>query len=231
MHKAAMSNWREPDQGIWEVRGEPRHFTSSKLFCWIACDRGADLARLRGDHEFAAHCEAVATEIHADVCENGVDDRGVFTQHYDTKALDAAILAMPLLRFLPPDDPRIRRTVIAIADELSQDGLVLRYRVDETDDGLSGEEGTFLMCSFTLVSALVAIGELERARALCERLLGYAGPLGLYAEEVEPATGRHLGNFPQAFTHLVLIFAVMQVIRAEDRSARAGILHPSHAMR
>jgi GH15 family glucan-1,4-alpha-glucosidase len=224
--EAAIANWREPDQGIWEVRGAPRHFTSSKLFCWIACDRGADLARLRGEHEFAARCEAVAGEIHADICENGVDDRGVFTQYYGTTALDAALLTMPLLRFLPPDDQRIRRTVLAIADELTLDGLVLRYRVDETDDGLSGEEGTFLICSFTLVSALVAIGELKRARELCERLLGYAGPLGLYAEEVEPATGRHLGNFPQAFTHLALVFAVMQIIRAEERTARAGVLYP-----
>jgi GH15 family glucan-1,4-alpha-glucosidase len=229
--EAAMANWREPDQGIWEVRGAPRHFTSSKFFCWIACYRGADLARLRGEHEFAAQCDDVAAEIHADICQNGVDDRGVFTQHYDTTALDASNLGMVLLRFLPPDDARIRCTVLAIADELTQDGLVLRYRVDETDDGLSGEEGTFLICSFTLVSALVAIGELKRARELCERLLNYAGPLGLYAEEVEPATGRHLGNFPQAFTHLALVFAVMQLIRAEERNARAGVLQSPEGMR
>jgi len=138
--------------------------------------------------------------------------------------LDAALLALPLLGFLPPDDERVRRTVLAIADELTQDGLVLRYRVDETDDGMRGDEGTFMICSFTLVSALIAIGELGRARKLCERLVGYAGPLGLYAEEVDPATGRHLGNFPQAFTHLALIFAVIQVIRAERNTARAGSL-------
>ncbi len=120
---------------------------------------------------------------------------------------------MPLVRFLPPDDPRIRATVLAIADELTEDGLVLRYRVDETDDGLSGEEGTFTICSFWLVSALVEIGELARARGLCEKLLSYASPLALYAEEIDPDTGRHLGNFPQAFTHLALINAVMHVIR------------------
>ena len=110
----------------------------------------------------------------------------MFTQHYDTDALDASVLLMPLVRFLPPDDQRIRNTVLAIADELIEDGLVLRYRVDETDDGLSGEEGTFAICSFWLVSALVEIGEHDRARALCERLLSYASPLGLYAEQLDP---------------------------------------------
>ena len=140
----------------------------------------------------------------------------MFCQHYDTEELDASVLLMPLLRFLPPDDERIRKTVLAIADELTDDGLVLRYRVDETDDGLSGEEGTFTICSFWLVSALVEIGELTRARALCEKLLSYASPLQLYAEEIDPRSGRHLGNFPQAFTHLALINAVMHVIRADE---------------
>jgi GH15 family glucan-1,4-alpha-glucosidase len=125
------------------------------------------------------------------------------------------MLLLPLMRFLPPDDPRIRATVIAIADELTDHGLVLRYRTEETDDGLEGREGSFVICSFWLVSALCEIGELERARSLCERLLGYASPLGLYAEEIDPLTGRHLGNFPQAFTHLALINAVLHVIRAE----------------
>jgi GH15 family glucan-1,4-alpha-glucosidase len=128
---------------------------------------------------------------------------------------------MPLLRFLPPDDPRIRATVLAIADELTEDGLVLRYRVEETDDGLSGEEGSFTICSFWLVSALVEIGEVERASKLCERLLAYASPLELYAEEIDAHSGRHLGNFPQAFTHLALINAVMHVIRAESGPAQA----------
>ncbi len=123
---------------------------------------------------------------------------------------------MPLLRFLPPDDPRIQSTVLAIADELTVDGLVLRYKVEQTDDGLAGEEGSFTICSFWLVSALIEIGEVERGRKLCERLLAYASPLELYAEEIEPHSGRHLGNFPQAFTHLALINAVMHVIRAED---------------
>ena len=129
---------------------------------------------------------------------------------------------MPLVRFLPADDERIRDTVLAIADELSVDDLVLRYRVQEADDGLEGEEGTFTICSFWLVSALVEIGELPRARGLCEKLLSFASPLQLYAEELDPHTGRHLGNFPQAFTHLALINAVMHVIRAEDELTGAS---------
>ena len=138
-------------------------------------------------------------------------------QHYETAALDASLLLMPLVRFLPPDDERIRNTVLAIADELTEEGLVLRYRVDETDDGFSGEEGSFTICSFWLVSALVEVGELARARGLCEKLLSYASPLALYAEQIDPITGRHLGNFPQAFTHLALINAVVHIITAERR--------------
>ena len=137
--------------------------------------------------------QAVAEEIKADVLAHGVNERGVFTQRYGDDALDASLLLVPLLRFLPPDDPRVRATVLAIADELTVDGLVLRYKVEETDDGLSGEEGTFTICSFWLVSALVEIGELHRAKRLCERLLGYASPLKLYAEEIDAKTGQLLG--------------------------------------
>ena len=156
-----------------------------------------------------------ADEIKEHVLANGVDKRGVFTQHYDTDALDASLLLVPLLRFLPADDERVKKTVMAIADELTVDGLVLRYRVEETDDGLSGEEGTFAICSFWMVSALSEIGEDRMARELCEKMLSYASPLYLYAEEIDPKSGRHLGNFPQAFTHLALINAVMHVIRAD----------------
>jgi GH15 family glucan-1,4-alpha-glucosidase len=213
----ALAHWREPDRGIWEVRGDPKHFTSSKLMCWVAVDRGARLARLREDTECAEEWQAAADEIHADICENALDERDVFTQHYETDALDASVLLMVLTRFLPAHDHRIRKTVLAIADELTVDGLVLRYKVEETDDGLSGEEGTFAICSFWLVSALAEIGEHDRARELCERMLSFASPLQLYAEEVDPRTGRQLGNFPQAFTHLALINAVMHVIRADQR--------------
>jgi GH15 family glucan-1,4-alpha-glucosidase len=211
----AIDHWREPDRGIWEVRGEPQHFTSSKVMCWVACDRGARLARMRDAMEEAERWQAAADEIHADVCANALDERGVFCQHYDTDALDASSLLIPLVRFLPADDPRVIATVSAIADELTVDGLVLRYRVEETDDGLSGEEGSFAICSFWLVSALVETGAIAQGRALCEKLLGYASSLLLYAEEIDPRSGRHLGNFPQAFTHLALVNAVMHVIRAD----------------
>jgi alpha,alpha-trehalase len=214
---AALEHWREPDQGIWEVRGPAQHFTSSKVLCWVAADRGAKLAELRGDSEAAARWRAAADDIHADVCANGVDDRGVFCQHYDTTALDASALLIPLLGFLPSDDPRVRATVLAIADELTVDELVLRYRVEETDDGFEGEEGTFTICSFWLVSALTEIGDVARARALCTKLLSYASPLHLYAEEIDPHSGLHLGNFPQAFTHLALINAVVHLIRVDEQ--------------
>jgi GH15 family glucan-1,4-alpha-glucosidase len=165
---------------------------------------------------YAEKWQTLADQIHSDICQHAVDKRGVFVQRYGSGALDASLLLLPLLRFLPPEDPRIRATVLAIADELTHEGLVLRYRVEETDDGLSGAEGTFTICSFWLVSALIEIGEVERGRRLCERLLSYASPLELYAEELDPHTGRHLGNFPQAFTHLALVNAVMHVIRAEE---------------
>jgi GH15 family glucan-1,4-alpha-glucosidase len=213
--ECASRDWREPDQGIWEARGAPRHYVSSKLMCWIAMDRAARLANLRGDTEKEERWRAVAEEIRADILAHGVSERGVFRQHYDTDALDASTLLVPLNRFLPPDDERVRATVLAIADELTEHGLVLRYKVDETDDGLHGEEGSFTICSFWLVSALSEIGEAERARDLCERLLAAASPLGLYAEEIDADSGRHLGNFPQAFTHLALLNAVLHVIADE----------------
>ena len=221
--ETAIEKWRDPDRGIWEIRGDPKHFTSSKLMCWVAADRGARLAEMRDELEFAARWQSVAEEIKNDILENSLDARGVFCQHYDTDALDASVLLTVLTRFLPPEDERIRATVLAVADELTEDGLVLRYRVSETDDGLAGEEGTFTICSFWLVSALVEIGEVARGRELCEKLLAYSSPLGLYAEEIDPRTGRHLGNYPQAFTHLALINAVMHVIRA-DQGLEGGVL-------
>jgi GH15 family glucan-1,4-alpha-glucosidase len=215
--RCAAEVWQQPDQGIWEARGEPRHYVSSKLMCWVAMDRGARLAERRGENEQAEKWQALADEISADILERGVDKRGVFRQHYDTDALDASNLLVPIVRFLPPDDERVRATVYAIRDELTEGGLVLRYRTDETDDGLHGEEGTFLICSFWLVSALSEIGEYRQAEHMCERLLSYASPLGLYAEELEASSGRHLGNYPQAFTHLALINAVTHVINAQQQ--------------
>jgi GH15 family glucan-1,4-alpha-glucosidase len=212
--ESALAAWPEPDRGIWEVRGEPRHFTASKVMCWVAADRGARLAAGRGDAALARKWRAAADEIHADVLARGTDERGVFVQFYGGTALDASALLIPLMGFLPPGDDRVRATVLAIADELSSDGLVLRYRSPQTDDGLDGTEGTFTICSFWLVSALAMIGEVDRATALCAKLLSLASPLHLYAEEIEADSGRHLGNFPQAFTHLALIDAVLRVIAA-----------------
>ena len=215
--EAAIDAWPHPDQGIWESRGEPQHYVSSKLMIWVAVERGARLARWADNEELAGRWQAKAEELKAEILERGVRD-GVFRQHYDTDALDASLLLIPLFRFLPPDDPRVRGTVEAIASELTEHGLVCRYKVEETDDGLQGKEGTFLICSFWLVSALSEIGERRRARELCERLLEAAGWLDLYAEELEAGSGRHLGNFPQAFTHLALINAVSHVIADEERA-------------
>ena len=213
--EAALKHWREPDAGIWEVRGDAKHFTSSKIMCWVAVDRGAKLAAMIGEDAAASEWELAADEIKADILEHGVDERGVLTQHYDTTALDASLLLAVLVGFLPPEDPRIQATVNAIADELTEHDLVLRYRTHETDDGFSGDEGSFTICSFWLVSALCEIGEYRRAHELCAKLLSFAGPLELYAEEIDPHSGQQLGNFPQAFTHLALINAVLHVIATE----------------
>ena len=212
--ECAAQVWMTPDQGIWEARGEPKHYVSSKLMGWVALDRAARLAGIRGDSEAEATWRATADTIKADILEHGARD-GVLRQHYDTDALDASTLLAAIFGFLPADDERLRKTVEAIAAELTEDGFVLRYRTDETDDGLSGKEGSFLICSFWLVSALAIVGELQRARDLMERLLSVASPLGLYAEEFDTSTGRHLGNFPQAFSHLALIEAAGRIILAE----------------
>ena len=218
---AALVHWREPDQGIWEVRGSPQHFTASKVMCWVAAARGADLAAERGDHERAKRWRMGAEDIKIEVLDKGVSDKGVFRQHYQTDDLDASLLLLPIMGFLPPDDERIKATVLAIADNLTKDGLVLRYRIQGTDTGFEGEEGTFTICSFWLVSALAMIGETDRALALCEKLLSFAGPLQLYAEEIDTTTGEHLGNFPQAFTHLALIEALSLLIELEPDSNQA----------
>jgi GH15 family glucan-1,4-alpha-glucosidase len=213
--ECATAVWRTPDQGIWEARGEPQHYVSSKLMGWVAMDRAAKLGEIRGDAELAATWRATADEIKADILEHGLTADGVLRQHYDTDALDASTLLAAVFGFLPRDDARLRASVLAIADQLTEDGFVLRYRTGETDDGLAGKEGTFLICSFWLVSALAIIGEEQRARDLMERLLRVASPLGLYAEEFDAGTGRHLGNFPQAFSHLALIEAAAAIILAE----------------
>ena len=219
--RCAIAVWREPDQGIWEARGKPQHYVSSKLMCWVALDRAAKLAGIRGMPELESDWGKTADEIRADILEHGVRD-DVLRQHYDTDALDASTLLAAVFGFLPPDDPRLRASVLAIAEQLTEHGFVLRYKTDETDDGLSGKEGTFLICSFWLVSALAVVGEQDQARDLMERLLRIDSPLGLLAEEFDTDTGHHLGNFPQAFSHLALIEAAGRIILAERTQELQG---------
>jgi alpha,alpha-trehalase len=219
--ECATEVWGDPDQGIWEARGAPQHYVSSKLMCWVALDRASKLAGIGGDDKLRDGWRGTADEIRADILDHGVR-KGILRQHYDTDALDASTLLAALFGFLPGDDERLRKSVQAIADDLTEDGFVLRYRTDETDDGLSGKEGSFLICSFWLVTALATIGEDQAARDLMERLLSIASPLGLYAEEFDTNTGRHLGNFPQAFSHLALIEAAGRIIVAERIAELAG---------
>ena len=223
----AVEHWREKDRGIWALRGDPQHYTSSKAMCWVACDRGARLAELRDDLELAKRWQATADDIREDVLANALDDRGVFTMHYGTSELDASVLLLVLQRFLPPDDYRIRNTVFAIADELVENGIVLRHqpRTGQPLHEAAGGEA-FIACSFWLVSAFAEIGEADRARALCERMLGHASGLGLYAEHLDPYSGRHLGNYPNAFTHLALINAVLHIIRIDQMQQTSRVSSP-----
>jgi GH15 family glucan-1,4-alpha-glucosidase len=207
--------WRQPDQGIWEARGKPKHYVSSKLMCWVALDRASKIAAIRGDSAREATWRATAEEITADILDHGLSSNGVLRQHYETDALDASNLLAALFGFLPADDERLRASVVAIADGLTEDGFVLRYRTEETDDGMSGKEGSFLICSFWLVSGLSIVGEQQRARDLMEKLLRVASPLGLYAEEFDTSTAHFLGNIPQAFSHLALIEAAGRIILSE----------------
>jgi GH15 family glucan-1,4-alpha-glucosidase len=213
--ECATKVWRQPDQGIWEARGKPQHYVSSKLMCWVAMDRASRLAEMRGNAKLKETWHATAEEIKADILAHGLSKDGVLRQHYETDALDASNLLAAIFGFLPGDDERLRTSVLAIAEDLTENGFALRYRTDETDDGMSGKEGSFLICSFWLVSGLAIVGEQQRARDLMEKLLSVASPLGLYAEEFDSNTGRHLGNFPQAFSHLALIEAAARIILVE----------------
>jgi GH15 family glucan-1,4-alpha-glucosidase len=213
----AARRWMETDSGMWEMRGEPRHHLSSKVLCWTALDRAVKLAPQLGEHAKTEEWEAARDEIRAAVLERGwSDEKRAFAQSFDSDELDAAQLLMPMLGFLPADDERMRSTIEAIVNELTEGGLVLRYRNDEglNADGLTGEEGTFTICSFWLVSCLAKAGELERAEALFDQLAGYANDLGLLAEEIDTANGEQLGNFPQAFSHIGLITAAWEIDKA-----------------
>ncbi len=214
---AAARRWEERDAGMWEMRGEPRHHLSSKVLCWVALDRAVELAPQLGEHAKADEWAAARDRIREAILERGWSEaRQAYAQSFESDELDAAALLMPLLGFLPATDERMKATIDAIARDLTEDGLVLRYRNEEglNADGLTGEEGTFVICSFWLVSALAQAGELDRAEELFDRLVGYANDLGLIAEEIDTATGELLGNFPQAFSHIGLITAAAEIDRA-----------------
>ena len=198
--------WREPDAGIWEVRGPRRHFTHSKVMAWVAFDRGARTATRLGDIEGAARWRANADEVHAEVCRQAYDaGRGAFMQYYGAPGLDASLLLLPIVGFLPPTDPRVIGTVEAIERDLVQDGLVLRYRSDEAVDGLPPGEAAFLACSFWLADCYALLGRAEDAMAMFDRLCSLANDVGLLAEEYDAPLGRQVGNFPQAFSHVSLV--------------------------
>jgi GH15 family glucan-1,4-alpha-glucosidase len=218
---AAASKWTEQDAGMWEMRGEPRHHLSSKVLCWTALDRAVKLAPRLGEHAKAEEWAAERDRIREAILERGWSEaKQAYAQSFDADELDAAQLLMPLVGFLPATDERMRSTIEAIAGELTQDGLVLRYVSDEglNADGLTGEEGTFVICSFWLVSCLAKAGEVERAEALFDQLAGYANDLGLLAEEIDVQDAELLGNFPQAFSHIGLITAAWEIDQARARA-------------
>jgi GH15 family glucan-1,4-alpha-glucosidase len=226
--------WREPDEGIWEVRSGRKHFVYSKMMAWVAFDRAVQSAQAAGVTDAAAHWCRLRDEIHAEVLAKGYDaKRNTFVQHYGGTSLDAALLLMAEVGFLPPEDPRYRGTVEAIERELIEDGLVRRYDTRETDDGLPGEEGTFLVCSFWLADAYTMIGRHDDALALFERLLALRNDLGLLAEEYHPRLKRQLGNFPQAFSHVGLVNTAYNLAHiagpAQQRAGRDGPPHPDKA--
>ena len=215
-----MDHWREPDEGIWETRGGRKHFVFSKVMCWVALDRGVRVESARGgDGELIATWKQAREEIRRDVLEKGYDDDlGAFVQAYDSRVLDAAVLMLPLVGFIKARDPRMRSTIERIAEELtSPEGLVYRYR--GYDDGLTGGEGTFSICTFWLADNLIYLGELDRAEALMQKMCGYANDVGLLSEQIDGESGELLGNFPQAFTHMAVINTAVQLAKAKARRA------------
>ncbi len=222
---AAARRWSERDSGMWEMRGEPRHHLSSKFLCWTALDRAVKLAPQLGMYAKAQEWAAARDRIREAVLERGWSEaKQAYAQSFDADELDAAALLMPLVGFLPADDPRMRSTIDAIDRDLTQDGLVLRYRNEAglNADGLTGEEGTFVICSFWLVSCLAKAGELRRAEALFDQLAGYANDVGLLAEEIDAGVGELLGNFPQAFSHIGLITAAHDIDLARGDPGVSG---------
>jgi len=220
---AACELWSEPDSGIWEVRGGPFHFVHSKVMCWVAVDRGIRLTQGLGRKEKVSYWRKAAEHIRNDILNKGWNpEKEAFTQHYDTEALDASALLIPLFGFLPISDERVRSTINRIVAELSWNGLLRRYRTDEIEDGLKGSEGAFLWCSFWLVRNLIRLEKVEGAVELYERLLGYGNHLGLLSEMVDPVSVEVLGNFPQALTHLAVIITGLELTEAIREKKRGG---------
>lgn len=216
-------HWREPDHGIWEIRGEPRHFTHSRAMVWVAFDRAVKAVELHGLDGPVEEWRRIRDEVREEVLTRGWNEaKGTFTQHYDTDAVDASLLVLPLVGFLPGDDPRILGTIAAVERELMRDGLLLRYRTETGVDGLAGDEHPFLACSFWLVSALALAGRTDDAHALFDRLAALANDVGLLAEEYDPVACRMTGNFPQAFSHLTLVQAALVLADVADVADVAG---------
>ncbi|MFQ5813520.1 MAG: glycoside hydrolase family 15 protein, partial [Anaerolineae bacterium] len=216
--EAAIRNWQKPDNSIWEVRSAPRHFTYSKLMCWVAVDRGLRLARAQKRPVDYDRWRRTRSAMRQDILDKAWNpDRGAFVQSYGARNLDASVVFMPMVGFLPGDDPRIASTIERVQQELTVNGFVHRYRTSETDDGLAGDEGTFTMCSLWLVGALVAGGRLQEAKALFEKVVGLRNHVGLYSEMIDPASGEFLGNYPQAFTHIALIHTARNLDRALNK--------------
>ena len=218
----AARRWKETDSGMWEMRGEPRHHLSSKVLCWVALDRAVKLADQLGRYAKKEEWTAERDRIRDAVLTRGwSEEKQAFAQSFDSDELDAAQLLMPVLGFLPAGDERMKSTIDAIADELTEGGLVLRYKNEEglNADGLSGEEGTFTICSFWLVACLAQAGEVDRAQRLFDQLTGYANDLGLLAEEIDTANDEQLGNFPQAFSHIGLIIAAYELDKARGKAS------------
>jgi GH15 family glucan-1,4-alpha-glucosidase len=209
--------WRDPDEGIWEIRGEPRHFTHSKVMAWCAFDRASKAAR--ADKADKRHWTKIAREIHADVCSKGIDKaRNCFVQSYGSKRMDASLLMLAIVGFLPADDVRIANTVAELERQLLFDGLLLRYESETGIDGLPPGEGVFLACSFWLADVYILLGRLKDAKRLFERLTLLANDVGLYAEEYDPRSRRMLGNFPQAFSHVALVNTALNLMHARQRT-------------
>jgi GH15 family glucan-1,4-alpha-glucosidase len=222
--------WSQPDQGMWEVRGPAQHFTYSKVMAWVALDRAIKSAEdFRRDHSLE-RWKALRQQIHDEVCAKGYDpELGAFVQAYGSKLLDASVLQIPVVGFLPPTDPRIRSTVERIEERLLVDGLVLRYDSAATDDGLPPGEGAFLACSFWLADNYVMLGRQDDALALFERLLSLRNDVGLLAEEYDPHSKQQLGNFPQAFSHVALVDTALNLGRAEAQNAPRPAEQRRHA--